>query len=174
MKSTFMRTQNFILVDTSGSMWPKWDNVKSNLTELDNLLEDKLFVFTNSEVVFTARSLNPYLKYIEPSGLTNFVVTLEEILNKLETGKDYNIHLFTDSCGKVKYEDRVRIITQLNLINNQSNVTFYGVSDLVRCKLGLDLLTLDSINFIKNSYVDQYKQTSSLLVNLHKTMSRKL
>jgi len=112
------------------------------------------FIFTNSEVIFTTKSLNSYLKYIQPSGLTNFVVVLEGVLNKLETGKDYRIHLFTDSCGKVKYEDRVRIITQLKLINKQSNVTFYGVSDLVKCKLGLDLLKLDSINFIKNSYVD--------------------
>jgi hypothetical protein len=169
-----MRTQNFILVDTSGSMWPKWDNVKSNLIELDNLLEDKLFVFTNSEVVFTTRNLNSYLKYIEPSGLTNFVLTLEGILGELKVGKGYNIHLFTDNCGKVKYEDKVRITTRLKLINNQSNVTFYGVSDLVKCKLGLDALELDSINFIKNSYVDQYKQTSKLLTNLYKTTSKEL
>jgi hypothetical protein len=167
-----MCTQNFVLVDTSGSMWPKWNNVKSNLIELDNLLEDKLFVFTNSEVVFTTKDLNSYLKYIEPSGLTNFVLTLEEILDRLEASKDYNIHLFTDSCGKVKYEDRVRIITRLKLINNQSNVTFYGVSDLVRCKLGLDVLELDSINFIENSYVDQYKRTSKLLTNLYRTTSK--
>jgi hypothetical protein len=155
-------------------MWPKWDNVKSNLIELDNLLENKLFVFTNSEVVFTTKNLNSYLKYIEPSGLTNFVLTLEEILGELEVGKDYNIHLFTDNCGKVKYEDKVRITTRLKLINNQSNVTFYGASDLVKCKLVLDVLELDSINFIENSYVDQYKQTSKLLTNLYKATSKEL
>jgi len=168
-----MCTQNLILVDTSGSMWPEWSNVKSNLVELDSLLEDKKIIFTNSEAVFVTKNLKPYLNYIEPAGLTNFVITLEKILNELEIGEDYNIHLFTDNCGKVKYESKTRIVDRLKLINNQSNIVFYGVSDLVKRKLGLDLLTLDSINFIKNSYVDQYRQTPNLLANLYETVPRK-
>ena len=105
-------------------MWPEWNNVKLNLIELDGLLEDKEFIFTNSEVVLRTKSLNSYLNCIEPTGLTNFVTTLEEVLNKLEVGKDYNIHLFTDNCGKVRYEHKIRIATQLKLINRQFNVVF--------------------------------------------------
>jgi len=158
-----MSDQNFILVDTSGSMWPEWNNVKSNLIQLDSLLENRLFIFTNSEAIFVTQNLDPYINYIEPRGLTNFVTTLEKLLNKLETGKNYNIHLFTDTCGKVNPKTRARIVRQLELINNQSNVVFYGVSDLVQYKLGLTKLILDSINIVKNTYVDQYKQTQSLI-----------
>jgi len=158
-----MSDQNFILVDTSGSMWPEWNNVKSNLIQLDSLLENRLFIFTNSEAIFVTQNLDPYINYIEPRGLTNFVTTLEKLLNKLETGKNYNIHLFTDNCGKVNPKTRAQIVRQLELINNQSNVVFYGVSDLVQYKLGLTKLILDSINIVKNTYVDQYKQTQSLI-----------
>ena len=168
-----MDTQDFILVDTSGSMWPEWDAVKSNLIELDSLLENKLFIFTNSEAVFVTHSLDPYIKYIEPRALTNFVLILEKLLNKLEVGKDYNIHLFTDNCGKVNSENRVRIANQLKLINNQSNVVFYGASDLVQHKLGLNLLILNSINIVKNTYVDQYKQTRNLIANTGRALLSK-
>jgi len=144
-------------------MWPEWNNVKSNLIQLDSLLENKLFIFTNSEAVFVTQNLDPYINYIEPRSLTNFVATLEKLLNKLETGKNYNIHLFTDNCGRVNPETRARIVCQLELINNQSNVVLYGVSDLVQYKLGLSSLILDSINIVKNTYIDQYKQTQSLI-----------
>jgi len=158
-----MCIQNFVLVDTSGSMWPTWDDIKSNLIELDSLLENKQFIFTNSEIVFVTQNLDPYLKYIEPKGLTNFVTTLEKVLDNLEIGKDYNIHLFTDNCGRVGNENKVRIVNKLRLINNRSNIVFYGVSDLVQSKLGLNSLILDSINVVKNSYVSQYKQTQNLI-----------
>jgi len=168
-----MSTQNFILVDVSGSMWPVWSNIKSNLIELDSLLENKLFIFTNSEAVFVTQNLDPYTKCIEPRGLTNFVLILEKLLNKLEVGKDYNIHLFTDNCGRVNPETKTRIIQQLNLINNQSNVVFYGASDIVQYKLGLNSLILDSINIVRNTYLDQYKQTKNLIVNTRTTLLSK-
>jgi len=168
-----MSNQNFILVDTSGSMWPEWDNVKSNLIELDSLLENKLFIFTNSEAVFVTRNLDPYLNYIEPRALTNFALILEKLLNNLEVGKDYDIHLFTDNCGKVNSENRNRIITQLELINNRSNVMFYGASDLVQHKLGLSSLILNSVNIVNNTYVDQYKQTKDLIVDTGKVLLSK-
>jgi hypothetical protein len=168
-----MDTQNFILVDTSGSMWPEWDNVKFNLIELDSLLESKIFIFTNSEAVFVTQNLDPYLSYIEPRGLTNFVLILEKLLNKLEVGKDYNIHLFTDNCGRVNSETRTRIIQRLNLINNQSNVVFYGASDAIQYKLGLNSPVLDSINIVRNNYLDEYKQTRNLIVNTRTTLLSK-
>jgi len=168
-----MSNQNFILVDTSGSMWPEWDNVKSNLIDLDSLLENKLFIFTNSEAVFVTRNLDPYLNYIEPRALTNFALILEKLLNNLEVGKDYDIHLFTDNCGKVNSENRNRIITQLELINNQSNLVFYGASDVIQYKLGLNSLILDSINIVRNTYLDQYKQTKNSIVNTRTTLLSK-
>jgi len=168
-----MSIQNFILVDSSGSMWPLWDNIKSNLIDLDSLLEDKLFIFTSSEAVFATQNLDPYLSYIEPRGLTNFALTLEKLLNKLEVGKYYNIHLFTDNCGRVDSETRNRIVRQLKVINNQSNVVFYGTSDVIQYKLGLNSLILDSIKIVRNNYLDQCKQTRNLTASTSRVLLSK-
>lgn len=157
-----MKSQNLILVDTSGSMIPFWENIKQHLKQLDSLITQSTYIFTNSKSKLITKNLREDINRVSVIGLTNFFDEFIALINEVKPNTNTTIHLFTDGGGKYNPS---ALKNSLDKLPSEAVLTLYGVNKQLSKKMKLNLDSLN-IHIFECTYLTNYFNTQNNIQKL--------